>query len=257
MTFLRLVSSVRLLRRAFVLPLFALPLLALPACSSSENDTARRDGDGKLCPSPPASSGHPAAGGAANTWRCVSATSCVFAQGVGVSFAGDSPLVAACAAEGGVMDPGRGCAPATDGGCCIRLAEDGLAEVQTCLFETDTDDPASTQASCEANCGTWSTVDATGENHDTPDAPATFVSGCDFPGRATCVLYDTPTKGVECKEGSSVTSCPTDGLLGCCRIKGPILECSYASSGLTSADVEASCTEDGGVFWQTQAGPAN
>jgi hypothetical protein len=221
--------------------------VTLPGCDGSD-DAAN------TCPAPAKPSGQRAPGGATAQQVCKTAARCVYAQGSGPLFEDSAKSATDCAAEGGAFNTLRACPPAPGGGCCIR--NDGLAQVQTCLYEPKADDPASSPESCAAACGTWSTDDTSGENHDTPQTPVTFVAGCDYPDRNQCVLYDTPSKGVECKEGTGVTSCPTDGLVGCCRIKGPILDCTYAGSGLSSADVEASCGIDGGVFWPTQAGPA-
>jgi hypothetical protein len=238
------------LRRA-VLSLVCL-FVALPGCDGSNSDDGANG-----CPTPAKSNGgQPSAGGAENQQVCRTAARCVYAHGAGSTFSDEAGSQAACASEGGSFGTARGCAPAPGGGCCLTLSADGLAHVQTCLYEPKADDPASSPESCAAACGTWSTDDTSGPNYDTPQTPVTFVAGCDYPDRNQCVLYDTPSKGVECKEGTGVTSCPTDGLVGCCRIKGPILDCTYAGSGLSSADVEASCGIDGGVFWPTQASPA-
>jgi hypothetical protein len=124
------------------------------------------------------------------------------------------------------------------------------------VFDGDPNDPASVEGSCVASGGTWDTVDRSGENHDTPASPATFVTGCDFaarsdlPGGRHCVLYDASHVGQSCKEplGVAVTSCPSDGLLGCCRLKGPILSCRYAGEGISLDGVQTECAMQGGAW---------
>lgn len=162
---------------------------------------------------------------------------------------------AACESAGGETLLRQGCWPGEGSGCCHTTR--GNADVTTCVYDGDPNDPATTEGQCVASGGRWDTVDRSGVNRDTPQTPATFVTGCDFaersdPGKTgrVCVLYPATHLGQSCKEplGVAVTTCAAEGRLGCCRRKGPNLGCYYEGDGITLEGVQAECDAAGGIW---------
>ncbi len=170
-----------------------------------------------------------------------------------------------CIADGNTLYRDESCARSLEQGCCISGAAG--TRVTTC-FAGPNVDSALAKSQCLSAAGYWST--AIGDNPPSngtgaagsgtgsagSSAGGKFIAACYQAAAFQCTGYTITNAQLDdsCKQGGGVvsTSCPSQGLRGCCLTGGYAAICYYEGGNQTGdKTMEAFCKEGGNGYSAT------